>query len=117
MLDGVAVHELLLLLHPAELEVVTTCEALPQLVAHRLSEQRCFRVGPDAGLVEILDRAGVGHDRLEQPDHAFRRDVSAALHDLGAVGSEHDRRRPAIFVVTAGQIGTRVLAWSTLSAM
>ena len=57
--------------------------------------------------------AGAGRwvvdDGLQHARPCLRRDVALALDDLGAVGGEDDRRRPAVVLVAIGDVGAGVL--------
>ena len=52
---------------------------------------------------------GIIDDRLQQRLHPRRLDIAPDLGDLGAIGGEHDGRRPAPIAVAAGQIRIGVL--------
>ena len=61
------------------------------------------------GFADRRARRGIVDDGLEQRLHPLRLDIAPDLGDLGAVGAEHDRRRPAPVAVAARQIGIGVL--------
>ena len=108
-IHAVGVDEFLVLAPAAEFFLVGFVDILRQRGAPFLVEEGGGRRLDLEGFADRRSGRGIVDDGLEQRLHPLRLDISPDLGDLGAVGAEHDGRRPAPVAIAARQIGVGVL--------
>ena len=106
---AVGVDEFQVLAPAAELVVPGFVEIFRQFRACLLAEEGRGGRFHFKGLADRRSGRGIVDDGLEQLLHPLRLDIAPDLGDLGAVGAEHDRRRPAPVAIAAGEIRVGVL--------
>ena len=93
----------------AELFLIGLVVVLRQCLALRLGQEGGCGGLDLKGFADRGAGRGIVDDRLQQRLHPRRLDIAPDLGDLGAIGTEHDGRRPAPVAVAAGEIRIGVL--------